>query len=153
MSTVRFRLDQLPPSFREQVELKLATGRPQRAPRAPGATNVPARRKTRAERPCAQDTWLGASKTERRYYEAHLSDRRFCDVYEPLRLRLAPGTFYTPDFVFVRDGQVVAVEVKGSYRLGSASRAYTAFMCARDRYPWISFEWWEERKGGFVRKH
>ncbi len=154
MNSVRFTLDQLPEHLRKQAAAKLAADGPQNAPAAPEATSAPKARKTRADAPHAQDQWLGASKTERRFYEANLAPRhRFTDVYEPVRLRLAPGTFYTPDFFYEENGQIYAIEVKGSFRLGSASRAYTAFMCVRDKYPWINFEWWEERKGGFVRKH
>lgn len=153
-NSLRFTLDQLPENLRKQAAAKLAADGPRNAPAAPEATSAPSKRKTRADAPHAPDPWLGASNTERRFYGANLAPRfRFTDVYEPVRLRLAPGTFYTPDFFYEENGVVFAIEVKGSFRLGSASRAYTAFMCARDKYPWISFEWWEERKGGFVRKH
>ena len=152
-NSLTFTLDQLPENLRAQAAAKLATESRQNAPRLPEATSAPKARKTRADTPHAQDQWLGATKTERRFYEANLARFRFTDVYEPVRLRLAPGTFYTPDFFYEENGVVFAIEVKGSFRLGSASRAYTAFMCARDKYTWISFEWWEERKGGFIRKH
>lgn len=155
MSSVKFRLEDLPENVRTQAAAKLAAGGPRSAPRAPEATSAPRRRKTRADAPHAPDPWLGASKTERRFFQAFLADAfRFADVFETVRLRIAPGTFYTPDFVYQKqDGGICAIEVKGSFRLGSASRAYTAFMCARDKFPWIEFQWWEERKDGFVRKH
>ena len=154
MNSVRFTLDQLPEHLRKQAAAKLAADGPQNAPQAPEATSAPKARKTRADAPHAQDQWLGASKTEQQFYKSVLFPHfRFADVYEPVRLRLAPGTFYTPDFFYEENGQVYAIEVKGSYRLGSASRAYTAFMTARDKYPWINFEWWQSKNGGFVRKH
>ena len=155
MSTVKFRLEDLPENVRTQAAAKLAADGPRSASKASGATSVPKTRKTRPRAPYAPDKWLGASKTERRFYEMFFATSfRFQDVYETVRLRIAPGTFYTPDFVYQkRDGGVCAIEVKGSFRLGSASRAYTAFMCARDKFPWIEFQWWEERKDGFVRKH
>lgn len=153
-NSLRFTLEQLPENLRAQAAAKLAAESRQSAPRAPEATSAPSKRKTRADAPHAQDQWLGASKTEQQFYKSVLFPHfRFADVYEPVRLRLAPGTFYTPDFFYEENGQIYAIEVKGSYRLGSASRAYTAFMCARDKFPWIDFEWWEERKDGFVRKH
>lgn len=155
MNSLRFTLDQLPENLRKQAAAKLAAESRQSAPRIPEATSAPKARKTRADAPHAPDPWLGASKTEQRFFETFFSGAfRFQDVYETVRLRIAPGTFYTPDFVYQKeDGGICAIEVKGNFRLGSASRAYTAFMCARDKYPWISFEWWEERKDGFVRKH
>ena len=155
MSTVKFRLEDLPDNVRTQAAAKLAADGPRSAPKAPEATSVPKTRKTRTRALSAPDAWLGASKTEQRFYQTFFANAfRFSDVYETVRLRIAPGTFYTPDFVYQKqDGGVCAIEVKGSFRLGSASRAYTAFMCARDKFPWIEFQWWEERKDGFVRKH
>ena len=154
MNSVRFTLDQLPEHLRAQAAAKLAAGARQGAPQATGATSIPSKRKTRADAPHAPDPWLGASKTEREFWKTVLECRhRFSDVYEPVRLRLAPGTFYTPDFVYEENGKVYAIEVKGSFRLGSASRAYTAFMTARDKYPWMEFEWWQKKNGGFVRIH
>lgn len=151
MGVARWRLEDLPEHLRKQAAAKLAGEDPRLAPRAQdrGKNQRPAKRAG------DRDPWMGATKTERRWFALHLAERcRFAEVYEPVRLRIAPGTYYTPDFVFVRDGQVVAVEVKGRYRLGSAGRAYTAFMAARDRFPWIAFEWWTAAAdGGFERKH
>ena len=163
MSTLHFRLDDLPDHLRRQVLAKLgdssASAASEAAPSVPAASSpssAPAARSPRVSAPSSADPWQGASKTERLFFDFNLAPLgfTFSQVYEVLRLKLAPGTFYTPDFVY-RDGtgDLVAVEVKGSYRLGSASRAYTAFMTARDRFPWLRFEWWESRGGGFVRKH
>ncbi len=166
MSTLHFRLDDLPEHLRRQALAKLgqeappvAAGSSLGAPPSSGATAAPSASpapSARKSAPPAADPWQGSSKTERAFFSAVIAPLgfTFSQVYEVLRLKLAPGTFYTPDFVY-RDstGDLVAVEVKGSYRLGSASRAYTAFMTARDRFPWLRFEWWESRGGGFVRKH
>ena len=91
MNSVRFTLDQLPEHLRAQAAAKLAADGPRNAPQAPEATSAPRARKTRADAPHAQDQWLGASKTEQQFYKSVLFPRfRFADVYEPVRLRLAP---------------------------------------------------------------
>jgi hypothetical protein len=162
MSTLHFRLDDLPEQLRLQALAKLgdssvlaATLTPSSAFAIPPPASAPAARPARDSAASPPDPWQGSSKTEQRFYTWHIAPLglSFSQVYETLRLKLAPGTFYTPDFVFQDGGRLVAVEVKGSYRLGSAGRAYTAFMTARDRFPWLAFEWWEARGGGFVRKH
>ena len=154
MNSVRFNLNQLPEHLRAQAAAKLTAESRQTAQQALEATSMPKTRKTRPHAPCVSDPWLGASKTEKRFFLAVLADRfRFVDVYEPVRLRIAPGTFYIPDFMYVENGVVFAIEVKGAYRLGSASRAYTAFCTARDKFPWMKFEWWQDRDGSFVQIH
>lgn len=61
--------------------------------------------------------------------------------FEPVSLRLPGGGRYTPDFMTVDDGVVTFHEVKGSYRLGSQGRAYTAFHEAAAYYPMWRFVW------------
>ena len=78
------------------------------------------------------------TKTEEKYN---------CDVlngkgrFEAVSLRLPGGGRYTPDFMTVDDGVVTFHEVKGSYRLGSQGRAYTAFHDAAAYYPMWRFVW------------
>ena len=78
------------------------------------------------------------SKTEERYGREVLQGR---GRFEPVSLRLPGGGRYTPDFMTVDDGVVTFHEVKGSYRLGSQGRAYTAFHEAAAWYPMWRFVW------------
>lgn len=61
--------------------------------------------------------------------------------FEAVTLRLPGGGRYTPDFMTVDDGVVTFHEVKGSYRLGSQGRAFTAFHDAAAYYPMWRFVW------------
>ena len=61
--------------------------------------------------------------------------------FEAVTLRLPGGGRYTPDFMTVDDGKVTFHEVKGSYRLGSQGRAFTAFHDAAAYYPMWRFVW------------
>lgn len=90
------------------------------------------------------------TKTEERYNREVLGG---LGRFEAVSLRLPGGGRYTPDFMTIDDGQVTFHEVKGSYRLGSQGRAYTAFHDAAAYYPMWRFVWahwtgkaWEVRK-------
>ena len=61
--------------------------------------------------------------------------------FEAVTLKLPGGGRYTPDFMTIDDGQVTFHEVKGSYRLGSQGRAFTAFHDAAAYYPIWRFVW------------
>lgn len=78
------------------------------------------------------------TKTEERYNREVLGGR---GRFEAVTLRLPGGGRYTPDFMTVDDGVVTFHEVKGSYRLGSQGRAYTAFHDAAAYYPIWRFVW------------
>lgn len=78
------------------------------------------------------------SKTEERYRRDVLNGG---GRFEPVSLRLPGGGRYTPDFMTIDDGVVTFHEVKGSYRLGSQGRAYTAFHEAAAYYPMWRFVW------------
>ena len=78
------------------------------------------------------------SKTEERYQREVLHG---AGRFEPVSLRLPGGGRYTPDFMMIDDGQVTFHEVKGSYRLGSQGRAFTAFHDAAAYYPMWRFVW------------
>ena len=89
------------------------------------------------------------TKTEQKYNRECLGGR---GRFEPVALHLPGGGRYTPDFMTVDDGVVTFHEVKGSYRLGSQGRAYTAFHEAAAYYPMWRFVWahwtgkkWERR--------
>lgn len=78
------------------------------------------------------------TQTERRYNRECLGGR---GRFAPVALRLPGGGRYTPDFMTVDDDVVTFHEVKGSYRLGSQGRAYTAFHEAAAYYPMWRFVW------------
>lgn len=76
--------------------------------------------------------------------------------FEAVTLKLPGGGRYTPDFMTIDDGVVTFHEVKGSYRLGSQGRAYTAFHDAAAYYPMWRFVWahwtgkaWERKTVSF----
>ncbi len=77
------------------------------------------------------------SKPEAEY--ERLLEREFkgCRVrYEAYRLKLPSGTAYTADFsVTMADNRLLFVEVKGSFRLGSAARSALAFKEAAAAFP------------------
>lgn len=64
--------------------------------------------------------------------------------FESVRLRLAPKTFYTPDFMVIdRDGTVTFKEVKGFLREDAAVK----FKWARESFPYFKFEMWGRKAG------
>ncbi len=89
------------------------------------------------------------TKTEERYNLECLSGR---GRFEAVTLRLQGGGRYTPDFMTVDDGVVTFHEVKGSYRLGSQGRAFTAFHEAAAYYPMWRFVWAHWTGGEWERK-
>lgn len=78
------------------------------------------------------------TKTEQIYNRDMLGGR---GRFEAVTLKLPGGGRYTPDFMTIDDGVVTFHEVKGSYRLGSQGRAYTAFHEAAAYYPMWRFVW------------
>ena len=78
------------------------------------------------------------SKTEQKYNREVLGG---VGRFEAVTLHLPGGGRYTPDFMTVDDGVITFHEVKGSYRLGSQGRAYTAFHDAAAYYPMWRFVW------------
>lgn len=98
--------------------------------------------------------WRGKqTETEKRYNALHLHG---LGRFEAVTLILPGGGRYTPDFMTVDDGTVTFHEVKGSFRLGSQGRAYTAFHEAAAAFPFFRFVWAAERAkkdgGGFAVK-
>lgn len=98
--------------------------------------------------------WNGKqTKTEERYNRDMLGGM---GRFEAVTLHLPGGGRYTPDFMTVDDGVVTFHEVKGSYRLGSQGRAWTAFQEAAAAFPLWRFVWAAERArgdgGGFSTK-
>lgn len=78
------------------------------------------------------------TQTEERYNRDVLGGK---GRFEAVTLRLPGGGRYTPDFMTIDDGRVTFHEVKGSYRLGSQGRAFTAFHEAAAYYPMWRFVW------------
>ena len=91
----------------------------------------------------------GPNKTEAAYRNTCLANR---DArYEAITFRLANGHRYTPDWVVIQDGRLVAChEVKGGYKLHSHGRARLAFDQARIEYPGISWIWVVKTKAGWA---
>lgn len=57
-------------------------------------------------------------------------------AFEPVKLRLAKKTFYTPDFlVLTAGGELIVYEVKGFWR----DDAKVKIKCAKAKYPFIRF--------------
>ncbi len=106
--------------------------------------HVPHRPKQRARVPVRAAEGK-QSKTEIKYNREVLGGR---GRFEPVSLRLPGGGRYTPDFMTIEDGTVTFHEVKGSYRLGSQGRAYTAFHDAAAYYPMWRFVWahWDGKR-------
>ena len=93
----------------------------------------------------------GPNKTELEYRRMFIEPRRGAlgsVAFEGLTFRLANGHRYTPDWVYVEGGQLVCVEVKGSYRFGSHQRARLAFDQAAVEWPDVRWIWAERRKDG-----
>lgn len=95
-----------------------------------------------------------ANKTEERYSHVLQIEFRASEgyriEYEPLTFRLASGTRYTPDWIVWKGNELVlAVEVKGSYKLGSHGRAVAAFKQAICDFPHIKFRFAADTKAGW----
>ena len=78
------------------------------------------------------------NKTEAAYQSEILHGR---GRYEPVTFHLLGGCRYTPDFLTIDDGIPTFHEVKGSYRLDSEGRAWTAFNSAAAQYPFFRWIW------------
>lgn len=150
------RLSDLPPRLREQAERQLAPRKP--APPAPPRPEAPQAARERPARPRApspatllapyrhgtrrkpplRPSGAGMNETEAAYQREILHGR---GRYEPVTFRLLGGCRYTPDFMTIDDGVPTFHEVKGSYRLGSEGRAWTAFNSAAAQFPFFRWIW------------
>lgn len=103
----------------------------------------------------------GMNKTERRY-EVHLRAlEHLGDVlwygFEPLKLRLADNTYYTPDFLIVnRQGEIEAHDVKAYWKklgkVGATDDAIVKMKVAAEQFPifrvlmtWEHSGQWQQR--------
>ena len=149
------RLSDLPEHLRIQAERQLAArrpapaapvaaGTPQNAPErpskpaAPSARNLVPYRHGARSRPPLRPFGAGMNKTEQAYQREILHGK---GRYEPMTFHLLGGCRYTPDFLTIDDGIPTFHEVKGSYRLESEGRAWTAFNSAAAQYPFFRWIW------------
>jgi hypothetical protein len=165
MSGIRFRLEDLPASVREQVERKLASQYrkdekrvriAQDAPEATEGTKIPANRPER-KGGASMRRGRAPNKTESEYNRLYLCGN---GMYEAITLRLPGGSRYTPDWVTISWDEaafgidcleiptVTLHEVKGSYRFGSQGRALTAFKEAAAVFKCFKFVWAKRQKNG-----
>lgn len=156
------KLSDLPPHLREQAERQLARrpaahpalpAQPVRAPvaempldaqkrpstpAAPLPRNLAHYRHGMRSRPPLRPFGAGMNKTEQAYQREILHGK---GRYEPITFHLLGGCRYTPDFLTIDDGVPTFHEVKGSYRLESEGRAWTAFNSAAAQYPFFRWVW------------
>ena len=163
------RLSDLPDHLRAQAERQLAPRKP--APPAPSKPETPQNAQKRPSAPAAQPSrnlapyrhgtrrkpplrpfGAGMNKTEQAYQREILHGK---GRYEPVTFHLLGGCRYTPDFMTIDDGIPTFHEVKGSYRLESEGRAWTAFNSAAAQFPFFRWLWavkgkkrgaWRDRK-------
>jgi len=57
-------------------------------------------------------------------------------MYHPLRVSLAPGCTYTPDFAARVNGEFVIFETKGSWKAKNARDSHTRLVIATQKFPW-----------------
>jgi hypothetical protein len=103
--------------------------------------------------PFALDPAAGMNGIERRYadelYKLQLAGEILAYEYEPIKLRLAKGTFYTPDFLVVYPDHFEFHEVKGYAR----DDAMVKVKVAARLYPWFRFVLVRyDKKKGWVKK-
>ena len=149
------KLSDLPEHLRAQAERQLARrpAQPVRAPvaempqnaqerpsppAAPSARNLAHYRHKTRSRPPTRPFGTGMNKTEEAYQREILHGK---GRYEPMTFHLLGGCRYTPDFLTIDDGIPTFHEVKGSYRLESEGRAWTAFNSAAAQYPFFRWIW------------
>ena len=68
--------------------------------------------------------------------------------YEPIKLRLAHNTFYTPDFLVIQSDGFEFHETKGFMRDDAAVK----LKVAAQTYPWFTFILVQKSKSGFSYK-
>jgi hypothetical protein len=132
------------PTMRANIQAALAGPRPPAGPAAP----PPSAEKPKTRMPAAKKV----SKTEAAYGE--LLRREFPGKIirnQDWTARLLSGVRYTPDFT-VWDGStlLLCVEVKGSYRLGSAADSRTRFLTAAVDFPEVQWRHVQKTADGWT---
>ena len=149
------KLSDLPEHLRVQAERQLAPRKPippaplpletpqnaqerPSAPAAPSPRNLAPYRHATRQKPPLRPFGTGMNKTEQAYQREILHGK---GRYEPMTFHLLGGCRYTPDFMTIDDGIPTFHEVKGSYRLESEGRAWTAFNSAAAQFPFFRWLW------------
>jgi hypothetical protein len=73
-------------------------------------------------------------------------------MYHPIRVRLAHGCNYTPDFGLRMLGEFVLIETKGSWKAKGARDSRTRLQIAQQMFPWWIWVDVTKDKHGFVYK-
>jgi hypothetical protein len=73
-------------------------------------------------------------------------------MYHPIKVRLAHGCTYTPDFGLRMLGEFVLVETKGSWKAKNARDSHTRLQIAQQMFPWWIWVDVTKDKHGFVYK-
>jgi hypothetical protein len=73
-------------------------------------------------------------------------------MYHPVRVRLAHGCTYTPDFGIRIQNEFVLVETKGSWKAKNARDSRTRLQIAQEFFPWWVWVDVTKDKHGFVYK-
>lgn len=72
-------------------------------------------------------------------------------AFQPVRLRLAPGTFYIPDYIYriIKENIVTVFEIKGQRHAAGIVK----FKVARDKFPQFGFcmPRWDRKLGRWCR--
>jgi hypothetical protein len=71
-------------------------------------------------------------------------------MYHPIRVSLAPGCTYTPDFAARVNGEFVLFETKGSWKAKNARDSHTRLVIAQKLFPWWIWVAVTKDKHGFL---
>jgi hypothetical protein len=137
---MKYRLDQLPPALRAQIEKQIAkedaaaSGNPGPCSGPLVTPEQPNSKKERKLAPKAQ------TKTEADFNRRYLAG---AGMFEAMAFKMPGGSRYTPDFVTYDEKNKIysCYEVKGSFKLSSHGRALTAFKETAAAFPGIRFFW------------
>jgi len=99
-----------------------------------------------------------ANQTEKRYeqdflWPAYQRGEIWNYRFEPLKLRLADNTFYTPDFLVVKVTGLEIHEIKGGFEREDAR---VKWKTAAELFPWFQFvvaRWLGKKKGWKIEKY
>lgn len=73
-------------------------------------------------------------------------------MYHPIKVNLAPGCSYTPDFSARINGEFVLFETKGSWKSKNARDSRTRLVIAQTKFPWWIWVDVTKDNQGFVYK-
>jgi len=81
------------------------------------------------------------NQTEKRYEQEHLWPQYqrgeiWSYLFEPLKFRLAENTFYTPDYLVIKETGFEIHEIKGGFEREDARVKWKA---AAEKFPWFRF--------------